>query len=68
MDYFKKVCRLHTNDIIYHYLVSNTISPDGANKAYFHSELCKFYVAAIFNINHVDNVRVHRELEYKKLH
>ena len=69
MDFFKNACRIHTDFMVARYLMSNADGrQDGAEKAHYHMELCKFYVATIRGHDDPDTVRREHEDDFQAVH
>ena len=69
MDFFKNACRIHTDFSVARYLMSNADGrQDGAEKAHYHMELCKFYVAAVRGHADPDTVRREYEDDFQAVH
>lgn len=57
-DFFKNACRIHTDSLVLRYLESNTDGrQDEEHASYYHTELCKFYVAAVRGNNDPESVQ-----------
>ena len=69
MDFFKNACRIHTDFMAARYLMSNADGrQDGAEKAHYHMELCKFYVSAARGHDDPDTVRREYEDDFQAVH
>ncbi|TXT25146.1 MAG: hypothetical protein FD134_1222 [Gallionellaceae bacterium] len=69
MDFFKNACRIHTDFMVGRYLMSNADGrQNGAEKAHYHMELCKFYVAVTRGHDDPRTVREEYEEDFEVVH
>lgn len=64
----RAACRLALDFHVHQYLMSNAVGRwSGAEKAHWHTEMCRFYVAMAFDVP-LDKVRRVREAEFQAVH
>ena len=69
IDLFKNACRVHTDFMVARYLMSNADGRhNGAEKAHYHMQLCKFYVCVMHGHDDPDTVRIEHEEDYQAVH